>query len=103
WLEGLDAVLNRLQSEIRRELGREPDSGDLLLVLASASDTTVAPALRERRPRRAARALREREADLDALWGRIQRAREDGISNRKQLRQRIAEASAAKHKAIGAK
>jgi hypothetical protein len=47
WLEGLGAVLDRLAGEIRDDLKRAPDTGDLLLVLAHASDTLAAQTLRE--------------------------------------------------------
>jgi hypothetical protein len=55
WLGGLGVVLDELGGEIRGELQRAPDIGDLLLALASAPDTL------------AGRALRELGADLDRL------------------------------------
>jgi ATP-dependent Clp protease ATP-binding subunit ClpA len=46
WLGGLARALASLGPQIRRDLGRSPDSGDLLLVLAFTSDTRAAAALR---------------------------------------------------------
>jgi ATP-dependent Clp protease ATP-binding subunit ClpA len=47
WLEGLGAVLDRLAGEIRDDLKRAPDTADLLLVLAHASNTLAAQTLHE--------------------------------------------------------
>jgi ATP-dependent Clp protease ATP-binding subunit ClpA len=49
WLigPGLSSVLGSLAREVRHELGRDPDAGDLLLVLALVPDTVAAEALRE--------------------------------------------------------
>jgi hypothetical protein len=47
WFDGLGGVLNGLAREIRRELEREPDTGDLLLALACAPNTLAAQTLRE--------------------------------------------------------
>jgi ATP-dependent Clp protease ATP-binding subunit ClpC len=52
WFDGLGGALNRVAAEIRYKLKREPDTGDLLLILASAPATRVARILREPRGRR---------------------------------------------------
>src|SRR5258708_27413749 len=63
WTDGLAGHLGTLSSEIRAELGRGPDAGDLLLALACAPGTLVE------------RVLRELGVDLDELWGRIETVR----------------------------
>ncbi len=65
WLGGLAATLDQLDPAIRDQLDRSPDSGDLLLVLASAPAT------------RAAEALRTLGIHPDALVAAVQRARAD--------------------------
>ena len=55
WFYGLDWDLAALTADIRRELQREPDTGDLLLALGFAAETP------------AGRALRELGVDLDGL------------------------------------
>ncbi|HET9103032.1 MAG TPA: Clp protease N-terminal domain-containing protein [Solirubrobacteraceae bacterium] len=47
WFTGLQGALRELQGAIERELGRLPDSADLLLALAAAPDTRAGAALRE--------------------------------------------------------
>lgn len=89
-LDGLDPVLERLAAEIRHELGREPDAGDLLLALACAPETT------------AAGALHELGVDLDALWGTIERVRGHGTRSQEELARRIQEVRHAKEQAIEA-
>ena len=79
WLGGLGLGLESLAADIRRELGREPDGGDLLVALAGAQGTL------------AARALVELGVDLDELWGRVETAR-------RELRD---ERAAVEHKLIG--
>ncbi len=91
WLDGLDPLLDRLAADIRRELGRQPDLGDLLLALACAPDTA------------ASRALSELGVDLDALWGTIERARRQQSAEREQLARRIHEVSEAKEQALQAR
>jgi len=97
WLDGLDVVLDRLALEIRGKLGREPDAGDLLLALACAPDTLPA------------QALGELGVDLDALWGTIERVREQvtrvreqASRAREQLAQQTREVRRAKQQAIEA-
>jgi ATP-dependent Clp protease ATP-binding subunit ClpA len=63
WLGGLAPVLAPLGPEIRRALKRAPDTGDLLLALASAPDTRVADA------------LRSLGVDLDALAAAVEQIR----------------------------
>jgi hypothetical protein len=77
WFDGLGDVLAVLAREIRRELGREPDAGDLVLTIACARETP------------AARALRELGVDLDALWGTLERVRQEDADAGEQLEQRI--------------
>jgi len=97
WLDGLGEVLDRLAAEIRGRLGREPDAGDLLLALACAPDTLPA------------QALGELGVNLDALWGTIERVREQAMRARvqatlvqEQLSQQTREVRRAKQQAIEA-
>jgi ATP-dependent Clp protease ATP-binding subunit ClpA len=90
WLDGLGAVLGRLAAEIRDELQRAPDTGDLLLALAHAPDTL------------AAHALREIGVDLDGLPGVIQHIRAEALPAEDELAQRLTEVTRAKEQAIEA-
>jgi Clp amino terminal domain, pathogenicity island component/UvrB/uvrC motif len=90
WLDGLGPLFDRLAADIRQELGREPDPGDLLLALACARETL------------AARALSELGVDLDALWGTIERVRRERSGAREELMRRIQEVCRAKEQAIEA-
>ena len=63
WFRGLELMLAALGKAIRHELGREPDPGDLLLVLASARETI------------SGRAVSELGVDLDALQAAVERLR----------------------------
>ncbi|HEY3728036.1 MAG TPA: Clp protease N-terminal domain-containing protein [Solirubrobacteraceae bacterium] len=90
WLDGLGAALDRLALEIRGQLAREPDAGDLLLALACAPDTLPA------------QALGELGVDLDALWGTIERIRQRAARAREQLTQQISEVRAGKEHALEA-
>jgi hypothetical protein len=83
WLGGLGPVLPALQRGIIQEFGRQPDSGDLLLTLASA-DT------------RAAAALRALDVDLDALTRTVREAREGDDPSVAELIQAIDDASVAR-------
>jgi ATP-dependent Clp protease ATP-binding subunit ClpA len=87
WFDGVGGALNRLAAEIRDNLKREPDSGDLLLVLASAPATPVA------------RILRELGVDLDALPDVVERIRAQALSE-DQLAQQIQQLTNAKLKAL---
>ena len=84
WLGELWPVLDQVGTEIRGELGRAPDAGDLLLVLACARGTVPA------------RALDELGVDLDALSDTLQRvraqteqARESHAAQRARARPRV--------------
>jgi ATP-dependent Clp protease ATP-binding subunit ClpA len=89
WFDGLGGVLNGLAREIRRELERDPDTGDLLLALTCASDTL------------AARALHELGVNAEELPEVIERIRtQRPPSAEAQLAQRIEEVRQAKEQAI---
>jgi Clp amino terminal domain, pathogenicity island component len=88
WLDGLPELLKPLGEEIRAELGRAPDVGDLLLAVACVPHTP------------AAEALSELSVDVDELWGRIERARLRAQTTRQALAKRMAEAAQAKEQAI---
>ena len=97
WLNGLGALLDRLGLEIRAKLGREPDSGDLLLALTCLPESLPA------------QTMTELGIDPDVLWGSIERAREQTLrareqaaSDRDQLAQQIRDVRAAKEQAIEA-
>jgi hypothetical protein len=81
WLSWLGPHLDELHEAIRRELRREPDDGDLLIVLSSAADSL------------GARALRASAMDPDVLAIAVKRLRaqaNDGDCHRKaeEVRQR---------------
>jgi type II secretory ATPase GspE/PulE/Tfp pilus assembly ATPase PilB-like protein len=88
WLDRLGAVLDRLTSEIRAELKRAPDTGDLLLVLAHALDTL------------AAQTLRELGVNLDELTSKIEGVRAQASPAEKKRAQRLQEVTRAKERAI---
>jgi ATP-dependent Clp protease ATP-binding subunit ClpA len=88
WLEGLREVLQPLADEIRDELGRRPDAGDLLLVLGSARGTLVA------------QALRELGVDLDALWATLERIRKQDSDERGALAAKLIMVRANKARAL---
>lgn len=87
WLGGLGVVLDELAGELHRELQREPDTGDLLLVLASTPDTL------------AGRALRELGANLDQLPAIVDRIRTQALVE-DELAQQIQKLTEAKQQAI---
>ncbi len=72
WLDGLGAPLNQLAQDIYRQLGRQPDAGDLLLALACAPDTL------------AAQALQQLGIDLDALATAIEHQRQQALLAQEQ-------------------
>jgi hypothetical protein len=83
WLEGLAPVLDILARDFNSDLRREPDLGDLLLVLACDSEGL------------AGKALKELGIDLDTLWGTIERIRLPNEDVRRRLREvRIAKENA---------
>jgi hypothetical protein len=88
WLGGLSPMLAQLSRDIRRQLQRDPDLGDLLLTIACAPDTL------------AGRALREVGVELDALWGTLERIRQQESEERESLRRRIEALRAEKERAI---
>ncbi len=79
WLGELGPVLDQLGAEIRGELGRDPDIGDLLLVLACAHDALPA------------RALDELGVDLDALCDTLEHVRAQSLPAQAQAREHLAE------------
>jgi ATP-dependent Clp protease ATP-binding subunit ClpA len=77
WLGGLTPVLAPLGPEVRRVLERAPDTGDLLLALASAPDT------------RAADALRALGVDLDALAAAVEEIRAQAEPSQDDLARKL--------------
>ena len=90
WLGRVHPGLDRLDREIRDELGREADDGDLLLVLASM------PGLLS------GRALAELGVDRDALWGVLERVRRERIDEAAEVGRQREEVRRAKEAAIEA-
>ena len=91
WAEGLSMHLNSLGREIDRGLGRDPDSGDLLLALACATEETLA-----------GRALSELGVDLDALQTAVDGARAKRGLQTDEIDRRAEEVRQAKEAAIEA-
>ncbi len=91
WLDGLGLMLNQLAEEIRRELDREPDAGDLLLALAVSPETLPA------------QALQQLEIDIDELWGQIEHLRHQAHQAQEQLTKQIEQTRLEKERAIEAK
>jgi ATP-dependent Clp protease ATP-binding subunit ClpA len=90
WLGGFVLMLNQLADEIRRELGREPDAGDLLLVLSATPETLPAEA------------LAQLGVNIDELWGQLERSRSQARSAREALAEEIEQARKRKEQAIEA-
>jgi ATP-dependent Clp protease ATP-binding subunit ClpA len=90
WVDGVGALLAQLANEIRRELHREPDAGDLLLALSVAPETLTA------------RALEALDVDGDALWGQLERLRRESLQAQERLAEQIEAARLAKERAIEA-
>jgi ATP-dependent Clp protease ATP-binding subunit ClpA len=90
WLDGLARLLGPLGFDIKRELEREPDTGDLLLALASAPDT------------RAAAALRALGMDVDALAKAIEDIRGQGVPSAADLGRRLERARDERLRAVEA-
>jgi Clp amino terminal domain, pathogenicity island component len=88
WLDGLPVLLKVLGDEIRSDLGRPPDLGDLLLALILVPGTL------------AAEALGELGIDVDGLWAGIERARARARAEERTLATRLREAVVAKELAI---
>jgi ATP-dependent Clp protease ATP-binding subunit ClpA len=87
WFDGVSPLLDRLVDEIRRELKREPDAGDLLVALASVPDTL------------AGRALRDLGADLQALTDAVERLRDQTLAD-DQLAQQLDAITGGREQAI---
>ena len=90
WLDGFGPVLNQLADEIRTELHREPDAGDVLLVLGTATGSLPA------------RALAQLSIDNDQLSGQIEQLRMQGHQARQRLAEQLDQARTAKELAIEA-
>jgi UvrB/uvrC motif/Clp amino terminal domain, pathogenicity island component len=90
WLDGLGAPINQLAREIRHELGREPDAGDLLLALACAPQTLVC------------QSLQQLGVDLDALSATIERQRQRALTAQEELDRKIERVRIAEERAIEA-
>ncbi len=88
WIDGLGLMLNQLAGEIRHELGREPDAGDLLLVLTAGPDSV------------SALALKQLGVDVDELWGQIELLRRQAHAADQQLADQIEQARLEKENAI---
>jgi ATP-dependent Clp protease ATP-binding subunit ClpA len=88
WLEGLRDMPHRLAGEIRQELNRDPDLGDLLLAMACAKETL------------AGKALEEIGVDLDALWGVLERIRQQQAEEGEAFARKIEEVRSQKRQAL---
>ncbi len=90
-LDGLAPLLDTLAADIRRELRRDPDPGDLLLALACVQDGLTG------------RAVSALGVDQDVLWGTIEQLRSQGSSVRQENQRQIEAVRQAKEQAIEAK
>jgi hypothetical protein len=88
WLNGLPVLLKPLGEEIRADLGRAPDLGDLLLALICVPHSP------------AAEALDELGLDVDEWQSRIERARARAQTDRQAFAERLGEIRVAKDLAI---
>jgi hypothetical protein len=88
WLDGLPVLLKPLGEEIRADLGRAPDLGDLLLALICVPHSP------------AAEAFNELGLDVDELWGSIERARTRAQVDSRSFAKRLGEIRVAKDLAI---
>jgi hypothetical protein len=88
WLDGLPVLLKPLGEEIRADLGRAPDLGDLLLALVCVPHSP------------AAEALNELGLDVDELWGSIERARTRAQSDSQAFAERLGDIRVAMELAI---
>lgn len=88
WFDGLTLALANLPRQIRQQLGREPDIGDLLLTIACARDTL------------AGGALRELGVDVDALWGVLERGRQRRAEEREELGSKLQQLQKNKREAL---
>ena len=90
WLGELGPMLARLAADIRGELGREPDAGDLLLALASMDGALSG---------RAAGAV---GVDVEALAGTVERLRDEASKAGEDRQRALEELIRAKEDAIDA-
>ena len=90
WSEGLASHLGLLGREIDRTLDRDPDSGDILLVLACTQETL------------AGQVLAELGVDLDALQAAVERTRDKRGSASDEIDRKVEEVRQAKEEAIEA-
>jgi hypothetical protein len=88
WLDGLAMLLAPLEAEIRSQLKRAPDLGDLLLCLACVPHTS------------AAQAFDELNVDIDELQKLIERARTQAEVEQHAFTERMLETVQAKELAI---
>jgi ATP-dependent Clp protease ATP-binding subunit ClpA len=88
WLDGLPTLLKPLGEEIRAELGRAPDLGDLLLALVCVPRTP------------AAEALEEIGVKVDELQRQIEQARTRGETDRRAWARQMVEVLQAKDLAV---
>jgi hypothetical protein len=88
WLDGLPVLLKPLGEEIRAELGRAPDLGDLLLALVCVPHTPAAVA------------LAEMGVNVDELWGQVEQARTRQDTDRRAWARHMVEVVQAKDLAI---
>jgi ATP-dependent Clp protease ATP-binding subunit ClpA len=88
WLDGLPALLAPLAAEIRAELGRAPDLGDLLICLACVPHTP------------AVQALGGLGVDVDQLGALIEGARGQAQADEDALAEEVLEVTRAKEQAI---
>jgi hypothetical protein len=90
WVGGLAPALGQLGHELRQQLERAPDSGDLLLALACAPGT------------RAAGALRTLGVDLDALAAAVEQVRAQAQLSEDDLERELEDVRSDKRRAVGA-
>jgi hypothetical protein len=88
WIDGLPMLLGPLGDEIRSQLGRAPDVGDLLLACACVPHTP------------AVRALGELGVDIDELSALINRGRAQHEADEHALAERLLETVQGKEQAI---
>jgi hypothetical protein len=90
WLHGFEWVLGRIGAEIQGSLGRDPDVGDLLLLLSTVPGTVAFDA------------LRERGVDPDALWATVERGRREQAHARDDMGRQLEAIGKAKDEAVQA-
>ena len=88
WLDGLAVLLAALGAEIRAELGRAPDLGDLLVCMACVPHTP------------AVQALGTLGVDVDELWALTERARVRAQAEQHALAEQMRQTAQAKELAI---